>query len=442
MTKILAFDLGSSSGRAIKGEYENNRLVCEEIYRFENRSVYHKGKLCWNFPQLMCEIKKGITLAGQVDSIGFDTWGADFGMLDENGELMELPVHYRDSRTEGMISMVLEQISAKELFQLTGNQTYATNTLYQLLACKIKDPEIWKRTKRILHIPDLCTYQLTGKAVCERTIASTTQMLDPMTRTWSQKVLNTFQIPSNLFAPLVDSGTIVGEYQGAKVIAVAGHDTQSAGAAFTSDSKYAVFLNIGTWSLMGIDREKPVLSDEGYQLGISNEQNAYGNIQCIMNMAGMWLLQEVRREWKEKGMFYTFDELEGLAEKIRPNRYLIDPNSDDFIVPGNMQEKIQQFCKNSGQKVPETPGEITRCIYDSLVWNYRWNLERMEKAIGYKIEEIHILGGGAKSRMLCQMTSDICRRSVVAGPVEATALGNILLQLKALGEVTELELGR
>lgn len=442
MRKVLAFDLGSSSGRAVLGFYEREKLKYREIHRFDNKPVYVKGKICWNFPMLMQEVKKGIRAAGKVDSIGFDSWGADFGMLDENNALIGLPAHYRDSRTDGMLERVWKKIPEKKLFELTGNQTYATNSLYQILAYKEKEPEIWNKVRRILHIPDLFNYLLTGNEGCERTIASTAQILDPFTRKWNPYILQTFGIKEEIFAPLVQSGTIVGTYENAKIISVAGHDTQSAGAAMTEDPEETVFLNIGTWSLMGMDRPKPLISEKAFRLGISNEQSAFGQIQSIMNMAGMWLLQECRREWSQQGTDYTFDQLESLADVAEPGMSLIDTNSPEFMAPGDMKAKIQQYCERTGQKKPETPGEITRCIYDSLVCDYRRSLKRLESGSGKKINRIQILGGGAKSACLCQMTANMCGKPVTAGPTEATALGNILLQLMAMEELKNRDDGR
>lgn len=442
MKKVLAFDLGSSSGRAIKGEYENGYLKCEEVHRFDNIPIWRGGHLCWDFEMLMKEVKTGIEKAGEIDSIGVDAWGADFGVLDEKGKLLALPVHYRDRRTEGMIEKVQEEFSAKELFQMCGNQTYATNSLYQILALKEKEPELWKQTATILHIPDLISYFLCGHAVCERTIASTTQMLEPESRRWCHKIFERFQIPEEMFAPLTDTGTVIGEYQGIKVIAVAGHDTQSAGAAMTENPKDTAFLNIGTWSLLGIEREKPILSEEGYELGISNEQGPYGGIHCIMNITGTWLLQECRRFWEENGEEYSYNELEGLAEEAGSTKGLFDPNAEDFSLAGNMPEKIKAYCRRTGQEEPETIGEVVRCIYESLAWKYSTELKKLEKGIEKKIEKIQVLGGGARSEMLCQMTADRCGREVIAGPVEATALGNLVIQLHALGEITDVETAR
>lgn len=437
MKKVLAFDLGSSSGRAVRGEYEGGRLRYEEIHRFKNIPVWQNGYLCWDFEMIMREIHTGIEKAGEIDSIGVDAWGADFGVLDEKGELLMLPVHYRDRRTEGMIEKVQEQFSAKELFRMCGNQAYATNSLYQILALKKNEPEIWKHTAKILHIPDLVSYFLCGHAVCERTIASTTQMLEPESRRWCSELLERFRIPGEIFAPLTATGTLIGEYQGIKVIAVAGHDTQSAGAAMTEDPENTAFLNIGTWSLLEIEREKAILSEEGYELGISNEQGPYGGIHCIMNMTGTWLLQECRASWEREGKRFSYDELERLAGEAGPCECCFDPNAEDFSLAGNMPEKIREYYRRRGQKEPETVGQIVRCIYESLALKYCEELEKLEKGSGRKIKKIQILGGGAKSEMLCQLTADRCGREVTAGPVEATALGNLMIQLMALGEIRD-----
>ena len=261
-------------------------------------------------------------------------------------------------------------------------------------------------------------------------------------RRWCHKIFERFQIPEEMFAPLTDTGTVIGEYQGIKVIAVAGHDTQSAGAAMTENPKDTAFLNIGTWSLLGVEREKAILSEEGYELGISNEQGPYGGIHCIMNITGTWLLQECRRSWEQDGKDYSYNGLERLAEEAGPVKGLFDPNAEDFSMAGDMPEKIRSYCKKTGQKVPETVGEIVRCIYESLAWKYSIELKKLEQGIGKKIEKIQILGGGARSEMLCQMTADRCGREVTAGPVEATALGNLVIQLRALGEITDTETAR
>ena len=437
MAKVLAIDLGSSSGRAIRGEYQDGSLTYQEIYRFENVPVQKGRYLCWDVDLLLGEVKHAIEIAGDIDSIGIDTWGADFGILDKKGQLLMPPVHYRDRRTEGMVGKAQEKFSAKELFQMCGNQM-----------------------AKILHMPDLINYFLCGNTVCERTIACTTQMLEPVSRSWNQRVLEAYQIPETLFAPLTDSGTVIGEYTGkgtkpVKVIAVAGHDTQSAGAAMTEDPDSTAFLNIGTWSLLGVERKQPILTDLGFELGISNEQGPYRDIQCIMNIVGTLLLQECRREWTAEGRMASYNELERQAALCDPFQCFIAPNSPDFAFPGHMPEKIQAFCRKTGQRAPESAGEVVRCIYESLALKYRRELEKLEQGMAEeeekrphaqksagRIEKLQILGGGAQSEMLCQMTADICRKQVIAGPVEATALGNLVIQLKALEEIADEETAR
>lgn len=298
---------------------ERRRIV------FENVPVQKRRYLCWDFDLLLGEVKHAMEMAGDIDSIGLDTWGADFGILDKKGKLLMPPVHYRDRRTEGMTGKAQEKFSAKELFQMCGNQM-----------------------AKILHMPDLINYFLCGNTVCERTIACTTQMLEPVSRSWNQRVLEAYQIPEVLFAPLTDSGTVIGEYTGkgtkpVKVIAVAGHDTQSAGAAMTEDPDSTAFQNIGTWSLLGVERKQPILTDLGFELGISNEQGPYQDIQCIMNIVGMWLLQECRREWTAEGRMASYNELERQAALCDPFQCFIAPNSPDFALPGHMPEKIQGF---------------------------------------------------------------------------------------------------
>lgn len=421
MARVLAIDLGSSSGRAIRGEYQDGSLTYQEIYRFENVPVQKGRYLCWDVDLLLGEVKHAIEIAGDIDSIGIDTWGADFGILDKKGQLLMPPVHYRDRRTEGMVGKAQEKFSAKELFQMCGNQM-----------------------AKILHMPDLINYFLCGNAVCERTIACTTPKLEPVSRSWNQRVLEAYQIPETLFAPLTDSGTVIGEYTGkgtkpVKVIAVAGHDTQSAGAAMTEDPDSTAFLNIGTWSLLGVERKQPILTDLGFELGISNEQGPYQDIQCIMNIVGTWLLQECRREWTAEGRKVSYDELEQQAALCDPFQRFIAPNSPDFALPGHMPEKIQAFCRKMGQRAPESAGEVVRCIYESLAFKYRRELEKLEqgmaeeeekrpygsKSVG-RIEKLQILGGGAQSEMLCQMTADICRKQVIAGQKQRPLMSQMM----------------
>ncbi len=291
MKRVLAFDFGASSGRAILAEYQDGRLTYKEVHRFENCPREQDGHFRWDFADLMANVRLGIEKAGPFDSIGFDTWGVDFGLLDEQGQLLGDPVHYRDSRTEGMVEKALQTMPAAALYAATGSQIMGINTLFQLLAVKESDPEIWDKAKRLLFMPDLFAHALCGSDACETTIASTSQMLDANTRNWSKEVLDAFAIPENLFAPRVDSGAVVGEYKGAKVIAVAGHDTQCAVAAMPAPEENAAFLSCGTWSLLGCELDAPVLTEQSRLLALSNEQGANGKVNYLKNIIGLWLIQ-------------------------------------------------------------------------------------------------------------------------------------------------------
>lgn len=442
MKRVLAFDFGASSGRAILAEFENGHLTYKEVHRFENCPREADGHFRWDFADLMANVRLGIEKAGEFDSIRFDTWSVDFGLLDETGELLGDPVHCRDGRTEGMVEKALHTMPADALYAATGSQIMGINTLFQLLAAKETDPETWGKAKRLLFMPDLFAHALCGSDACETTIASTSQMMDANTRGWSQPVLDAFGIPESLFAPRVDSGAVVGEYKGAKVIAVAGHDTQCAVAAMPAPDKDAAFLSCGTWSLLGCELDAPVLTEQSRLLALSNEQVANGKVNYLKNIIGLWLIQESRRQWRRERQEYSYADLEKLALEAAPLRSFIDPDSPEFTPPGDIPGRVREFCRRTGQPVPETVGEIMRCIYESLALKYRFALDQLSQATGKQFSSLHILGGGTKDGLLCRMTADCTGIPVIAGPVEATALGNILIQLVALGEVKDIEEGR
>ena len=442
MKRVLAFDFGASSGRAILAEYENGHLTYKEVHRFENCPRERDGHFRWDFADLMANVHQGIEKAGAFDSIGFDTWGVDFGLLDENGNLLGDPVHYRDSRTEGMVEKAMARMDADALYTATGSQIMAINTLFQLLAVQEQDAETWEKARRLLFMPDLFAHALCGADVCETTIASTSQMLDARTGAWNRDVLQSFAIPEHLFAPRVNSGTVVGEYQGAKVIAVAGHDTQCAVAAMPAPDANAAFLSCGTWSLLGCELDAPVLTEQSRLLALSNEQGANGKVNYLKNIIGLWLIQESRRQWRREGQEYSYAQLEQLALAAEPLRSFIDPDDPLFTPPGDIPGRVREFCRRTGQPVPETVGQVMRCIYESLALKYRFALEQLSRATGKQFSVLHVLGGGAKDGLLCRMTADCAGIPVIAGPVEATALGNILIQLVALNCLHDLDEGR
>ena len=358
MKRVLAFDLGASSGRALLAEYENHRITCQEVHRFENNPREKDGCLRWDFQDLMQNIRLGLEKAGQVDSIAFDTWGVDFGLLDQQGNLLEDPVHYRDQRTDGSVEKAEKVLDKDSLYGETGTQIMSINTLFQLLVTKETQPQLWKKVHRMLFMPDLLAYSLCGSQACETTIASTSQLLDPRTKSWSLPVLDTFQIPQSLFPPLVKSGSIIGEYQGAKVIAAAGHDTQCAVAALPSPEKDAAFLSCGTWSLLGCELDEPILTRESRELGLSNEVGANGKINYLKNIIGLWLIQESRRQWRREGQDLSYAKLEQLALEAQPLRSFIDPDAPEFAPPGDIPGRVRDFCRRTGQPVPETVGQV------------------------------------------------------------------------------------
>jgi rhamnulokinase len=442
MKRVLAFDLGASSGRALLAEYENHRITCQEVHRFENNPREKDGCLRWDFQDLMQNIRLGLEKAGQVDSIAFDTWGVDFGLLDQQGNLLEDPIHYRDQRTDGSVEKAEKVLDKDSLYGETGTQIMSINTLFQLLVTKEQHPRLWEKVHRMLFMPDLLAYSLCGSQACETTIASTSQLLDPRTKSWSLPVLDTFQIPQSLFPPLVKSGSIIGEYQGAKVIAAAGHDTQCAVAALPSPEKGAAFLSCGTWSLLGCELDEPILTRESRELGLSNEVGANGKINYLKNIIGLWLIQESRRQWRREGQDLSYAKLEQLALEAQPLRSFIDPDAPEFAPPGDIPGRVRDFCRRTGQPVPETVGQVMRCIYESLALKYRFALDQLSQATGKTFSTLHVLGGGTKDGLLCRMTAGCTGLPVIAGPVEATAYGNILIQLMALGELESIDAGR
>lgn len=441
--KVLAFDFGASSGRAILASFENNRLSIEEVHRFENNPVTENGHLRWDFPYLLENVKEGVRRAGTFDSLGFDTWGVDFGLLDENGTLLERPVHYRDERTQGMVEQALQKMDADRLYAATGTQIMGINSLFQLLAIQKQEPELLEKAHTLLFMPDLFAYALCGSKNCERSIASTAQMLDLEKGCWSSAVLEAFGLPARLLKEPAASGTVIGQLDnGAKVVAVAGHDTQCAVAALPATEPDAAFLSCGTWSLLGCELDAPVLTRESRELGLSNELGANGKINYLKNIIGLWLIQESRREWKRQGRDYSYADLEKLALAEPALRSFIDPDDPLFTPPGDLPGRVQEYCRKTGQPVPESEGQIMRCIYESLALKYRFALSQLEQETGRTFRTLHILGGGTKDKLLCRLAADCTGKKVVAGPIEATALGNILIQLVTLGALEDLDAGR
>lgn len=437
MKTVLAFDFGASSGRAIKAVYDGEKITYEEIHRFENTPVETDGHIHHNTEMIMKEIYTAINKAGKIDSLAFDTWGVDYALLDENGEIIEMPYHYRDSRTENAVEKAVEKMPESKLYFLTGNQIMNINTLFQLLSDKNLS-----KAKTLLFVPDLFTYLLCGNMVCEKTIASTSQMLNPENAKWSEEVLNAFSINKSIFPKLCNSGTVSGEYKGIKVISVAGHDTQSAVSAVVNLDKNTAFLSCGTWSLIGCETDSPILNDLSFKNQLSNELGANGKINFLKNISGLWLIQEVRRDYRKKGFDYSYADLERFALEGQPFKCFIDPDSPLLFSRGDLCEKIINYCKKTNQQVPENVGETVRCIYESLALKYKYSLEQIQECTNRKFGKLAIIGGGTKDGLLCQMSADCLNIDVTAGPIEATALGNIILQLTALEEIKNVDEGR
>ena len=455
MKKVLAFDFGASGGRAMLGIYDGNSIQLKEIHRFSNDPVIVNGTMYWDILRLFHEIKQGLIKAkheSEFDSIGIDTWGVDFGLLDKKGYLLENPVHYRDNRTQGMLKKSFEKLPKQEFYSITGNQFMEINTAFQLLSLKRNRPELLERTDKLLLTPDLLNYMLTGEKAAEYSIASTTQLMDAKKGIWSEKVINALGLPERIFAPIVASGTKIGvlsdeicEELGIKkcdVIAVAGHDTQSALAAVPAEEEKFIFISCGTWSLIGTELDTPLINEKSDFYNITNEGGYGGKASFLKNITGLWLIQESRRQWIREGREYGFGQLEDLAGEAKAFASFIDPDAPEFSPAGDMPSRIQDYCRRTGQKIPETAGEIVRCINESLALKYRYALEQISECTGLKYHKIHMVGGGIQSKLLCRFTADASGCTVVAGPVEATVLGNVALQLMASGQIKDLQEAR
>lgn len=448
MKKVLAFDFGASSGRAIIGSFDGEKITLKEVHRFTNDPVDLGGTLYWDVLRLFYEIKQGIVkakIAGGFDSIGIDTWGVDFGLIDKNGRLLENPVHYRDKRTSGLVEESFKSVPRQKMYDITGIQFMELNTLFQLISLKKQRPEMLERADKMLFMPDLFAYFLTGKMCSEYSIASTSQLIDINTRTWSKELLDAFGIKESLFAPLTEPGTQLGNLskeiceecgvESVPVISVCGHDTQSAITAVPCESGDFAFLSSGTWSLFGTELQKPIVNETSLKINITNEGGFGGTTGFLKNIIGLWLIQESRRQWQREGKDYSYADLEKLALSEEPFKCFIDPDAPEFVPQGNIPERVREFCRKTGQYVPESVGEIMRCIYESLAMKYRMTFEKLCECTGKDYPVIHVIGGGTKDGLLCRMTASSCGKTVNAGPIEATVMGNVAVQLMSDGTI-------
>ena len=450
---FLAFDLGASSGRAILGTLDNGRLSIEETHRFENGGVDINGGLFWNLLGLYAEMKTGLrkTLARgiQLSGIAIDTWGVDFALMNKQGQFAGFPRNYRDPRNNDIYDYAFKIMPRDQVYARTGIQFMSINSLFQLCAMQRDADPVFKAADKLLFIPDALTYLFSGSMAAEYTIASTGQLLDPVTRDWAWDVLNEFDLPKELFPKIVMPCTIAGQLRAAvceemncqpiPVIRVGSHDTASAVAAVpTLQPEGWAYLSSGTWSLLGMELDQPLVTADALQLNYTNEGGVDGKIRLLKNIMGLWLVQESRNTWKRQGREYSFPELGTLAGAARPFASLIDPNDASFINPGDMPARIQEFCRRTGQAVPQTPGEVIRCALESLALRYRQTIEELEQLTGQTIKVLHLVGGGSQDKLLNQFTADAIKRPIITGPVEATAIGNLICQAMAVGDVRNL----
>jgi rhamnulokinase len=444
----LAVDLGAESGRVVLGRFDGERMSLEEVHRFPNTPVGLPDGLHWDVLKIFSETKEGLAkgLQGEeIEGIGVDSWGVDFGLLDREGALVSNPHHYRDTRTEGMIEEAFGLMAKEELYDLTGIQFIPLNTLYQLLA--MRGSPLLEAAETMLLIPDLMNYWLTGEKACEYTNATTTQLLGLEVGDWSRELIERMGLPTRMLAAIIQPATELGSPLpgvteeiggGPPVFSVASHDTASAVVAVPAEGRDFAYISSGTWSLLGVELSGPVVTGEALKANFTNEGGFGGRTRLLKNLAGLWLLQECRRQWAKEGHEYSYEELASLAADA-PSGPLVDPDHPAFLAPGDMATRIRSFCEETGQEVPEEPGAVARCVFESLALKYRHAIDEAENLGGRTIGKVNVVGGGSQNELLCQMTADATRRPVLAGPAEATALGNLMVQAYARGRLSSLE---
>lgn len=455
MKNVLSFDFGASTGRAVLGKYDGEHLTIEEVHRFENKPITVEGTLCWDIDMLFQEVKKvlqDVCNETEISSIAVDTWGVDFGLLNKKGELISTPVHYRDARTDGMADEVEKLIPLKELYGLTGNQIIFFNTIFQLAYLNKHNRETLEKADALLLIPDLFNYLLTGEKRAEETIASTTQLFNPYQKTWNEKIINAMDLPKHLFQEMIRPGKVVGHISTdlaeelsiseVPVVATTSHDTASAVVSVPAPNHKFLFISSGTWSLVGTELEAPIINEKSANYNITNESGINGTTRFLKNVTGLWILQETKRELADEGKHYSYDEISKLSEEAEDFTCVIDVDDETFQKPGNMREKIRQFAEKSNQPIPETDGEYFRLIYESLALKYREVFHEIADCVSEEYDKVHIVGGGSKAAILCQMVADASGKEVVAGPVEATVIGNSLVQLVSQNIIPDLSEAR
>jgi rhamnulokinase len=441
---VLTVDLGAESGRVMAVGFDGERLSIEELRRFVNPQTTIHGVLHWDFLHLWREIQAGILAGKELNpaSIGVDTWGVDFALLDQQGSLIGNPVGYRDARTNGMMEKVFERVPVEEVFERTGIQLMRINTLFQLMSLVENSSPQLEIAETLLMAPDLLNYWLTGAKVSEFSIATTSQMYDPTAGDWAFGMLEALGIPTRILPEIVPPGTKLGEYEGIAVIAPATHDTGSAVAAVPTNTSEYAYISSGTWSLVGLETTRPIINREALAANVTNEGGVYGTYRLLKNCTGLWIVQQCRRTWAEAGEPYSYAELVEMARQAPPLVSVIDPDDEAFLAPGNHPELIQAYCERTEQEVPQSKGSILRAALDGLALAYRKTLESLQTVSGQTVRRIHIVGGGTQNELLNQKTADATGLPVYAGPIEATVLGNALVQLITLGEIGDLAQGR
>lgn len=455
--KYVAVDLGAESGRVMLGSVSQDKLSLEEVHRFGNGPIEENDTLRWDFDRLLSEVKVGIGMAAkkagtEVQGIGVDSWGVDFGLLDAEGKLVEKPYHYRDRRTDGMREKAFELMSKREIYESTGIQFMQLNSVYQLLAMRLANSDALARTRKLVLIGDLFSYFLCGKAFAEYTLASTSQLMDMKTGQWSDDVFEKLSLPKEIIPDVVQPGTVVGQLTQSiadelgcgqiPIIAIGAHDTASAVAAVPAKGTNWAYISSGTWSLMGVEIPAAIVDDKTFKYEFTNEGGVENTIRLLKNIMGLWLMQECRRQWQREGTDLSYNELTTMAEEADPFVGHINPDHGDFLAPGDMPAKINNYLADTGQETTEDKGQLMRIVFESLALRYRAVMEAIEDVTGWAIEVLHIVGGGIQNELLCQFTANATGKKVITGPIEATASGNILMQAMATGQIATLEQAR
>jgi rhamnulokinase len=451
--QLLAFDLGAESGRGVLGLFDGSRLRLEVVHRFPNGAVRTLDTLHWDvlflYTELLAGLRKCAAEHGGIDSLGIDTWGVDFALLGRGGTLLGNPRHYRDPHTENILDDAFRRVPRADIFRRTGIQIMRFNSLFQLLALQRDGSPLLEVAETLLFIPDLLNYFLTGIKVNEFTNATTSQLYDPTARGWAHDLIRAFGLPERIFGTIVAPATVLGPLRTSvatdtgltpvPVLLPATHDTGAAVAAVPAGEGHGwAYISSGTWSLMGAELQAPLINDRALAYNFTNEGGVGGTIRSLKNIMGLWLVQGCRRAWQRAGREYGYDELTRVAAAAPPFISIVNPDDPSFLLPANMPAALADFCRRTGQPAPQEPGAVVRCALESLALRYRWVLERLEELLGRRLDVIHIVGGGCQNTLLCQLAADACDRTVLAGPVEATAVGNVLVQALGLGLVGSL----